>query len=359
MWCNNPVSIQAKPCKTKLTSIEICVGAGGMALGLERAGFEHLAVFDNDRHAHATLLHNRPGWNPQLCDVRDLDCSEYEGVDLFAGGVPCPPFSIAGKQEGANDERDLFPEALRLIRQTNPKGVVLENVRGFSGKRFSGYRAELQKEFERIGFVMQWRVLNASDYGVPQLRPRFILVALRKEYEPYFAWPQAIPNPPTVAETIFDLISSEGWPGAKAWMKKAEAIAPTLVGGSKKHGGADLGPTRAKQKWAELGVDGKGIANAAPGREDPIDKLPRLTIQMVSRLQNFPDEWLFKGGKTAQYRQIGNALPPLVSYRVGQAIRRALQKVQPQPPISQQLELWSADTAPETVSHALSSIGCS
>lgn len=329
----------------QFTSIEICAGAGGMALGLEHAGFEHLAVFDNDKHAHATLLHNRPTWNPQLCDVKSLDCSHYQNVDLFAGGVPCPPFSIAGQQKGANDERDLFPDALRLIEQIQPKAVILENVRGFSGARFSNYRQHLIEKLKHLGFTTQWRVLKASDYGVPQLRPRFILVALQQDYVPFFAWPDVIPNPPTVADVIGDLMGADGWPGIDTWIGQAQSIAPTLVGGSKKHGGADLGPTRAKRQWAELGVDGKGIANLPPCREDPTDKLPRLTIPMVARLQGFPDDWAFQGGKTAQYRQIGNALPPLVAQSVGMAVKRALQKVVLEAPGDQQLELISMNVA--------------
>ncbi len=327
------------------TSIEICAGAGGMALGLERSGFQHLAVFDNDKHAHATLLHNRPQWNPQLRDVKSLDCSHYQNIDLFAGGVPCPPFSIAGQQKGGNDERDLFPDALRLIKQTQPKVVILENVRGFSGARFADYRQHLIRELGHLGFTTQWRVLKSSDYGVPQLRPRFILVALQQEYVPFFAWPDAIPDPPTIADVIGDLMGADGWPGITGWMKKAQSIAPTLVGGSKKHGGADLGPTRAKRQWAELGVDGKGIADAPPGSEDPVDKLTRLTIPMVARLQGFPDDWAFQGGKTAQYRQIGNALPPLVAHNVGMAVKHALQKFELEVTVDKQLELAGMNVA--------------
>lgn len=328
-----------------LTSIEICAGAGGMALGLERAGFNHQAVFENDKHAHSTLMCNRPQWNPNLRDIRELDATPYKDIDLFSGGVPCPPFSIAGKQEGADDERDLFPSALRLIEEIKPRAIMLENVRGFAGKKFNSYRMALMEQLGGMGFSTDWKVLNACDYGVPQLRPRFILIALQHEYVPFFAWPEAIPNPPTVAETIGDLMMQGGWPGAKDWIQKAQAIAPTLVGGSKKHGGADLGPTRAKNKWKELGVDGKGIANTYPDLNDPPEYLPRLTIPMVARLQDFPDDWAFQGGKTAQYRQIGNALPPSVSQAIGTALANALTKVEVKQSSSQQLILWDMNAA--------------
>src|SRR6266516_1278663 len=114
------------------TVFEICAGAGGQAIGLEAAGFECAAVVEVDRHACETLRLNRPSWKVIENDVRQVDGTSYRGVDLLAGGVPCPPFSIAGKQLGADDERDLFPQALRLAEECEPAAVLLENVRGLS-----------------------------------------------------------------------------------------------------------------------------------------------------------------------------------------------------------------------------------
>jgi DNA (cytosine-5)-methyltransferase 1 len=119
-------------------------------------------------------------------------------------------------------------------------------------------------------------------------------------------------------------MAENGWHGAEAWAAKASKIAPTIVGGSKKHGGPDLGPTRAKRQWRELSVDGIGIANSAPAPETPFDHIPRLTVQMVARIQSFPDSWEFTGGKTAAYRQVGNAFPPNVARMMGMAIKAAL-----------------------------------
>jgi DNA (cytosine-5)-methyltransferase 1 len=167
--------------------------------------------------------------------------------------------------------------------------------------------------------------MNASDFGVPQLRPRVVFVAVRKEYTEHFAWPESSKtNPPTVGKVLYDLMVANGWNGAKAWMEAANEIAPTVVGGSHKHGGPDLGPTRARRAWATLGVDGIGIANEPPGEEFPADGMPRLTVRMVARLQGFPDEWQFSGGKTAAYRQVGNAFPPPFAKAVAESLRQCL-----------------------------------
>ena len=153
--------------KSKLSCVEICTGAGGQALGLEMAGFETLAHVEYDRHACATLRLNRPDWNVIEGDVRNFSASEFRGVDLLAGGVPCPPFSKAGKQLGRDDERDLFPEALRLVEECRPKAVMLENVRGFLDAVFSDYRMGLKKQLKSLGYDASWHLLNASDFGVP------------------------------------------------------------------------------------------------------------------------------------------------------------------------------------------------
>jgi DNA (cytosine-5)-methyltransferase 1 len=308
----------------KLTVLEICAGAGGQACGLERAGFHHQAAVEIEDVFAQTLRLNRPGWDVRTQDVLKLDGRDYRGVDLLAGGVPCPPFSIAGKQLGADDERDLFPEALRLVEEAKPAAVMLENVRGLASARFADYRLNVLTTLDRLGYEPEWQVLNASEFGVPQLRPRFILVAVKRKYFKRWRWPTPEGTPPTVGETLEDLMAAGGWKGAPRWARMANGIAPTIVGGSKKHGGPDLGPTRARLDWSLLGVNGLGVADEPPGPDVSADFQPKLTVRMVARIQGFPDEWEFVGGKTARYRQVGNAFPPPVATAIGRSIYTAL-----------------------------------
>ncbi len=307
-----------------MQSIEFCAGAGGQALGLEQAGFQHAALVEIEADYARTLTLNRPFWDVRAQDMNGFDGRPFRGVDLFAAGLPCPPFSMAGKQLGDKDERNLFPAALRLIDEIRPRAVMIENVRGFLSAVFDDYRQSLKGQLAKLGYKADWRLLNASDYGVPQLRPRVVIVALREELADIFYWPVPHPhNPPTVGETLHDLMAANGWRGARGWADRANEIAPTVVGGSKKHGGPDLGPTRARKAWASLGVEGRTIAEEAPERD--FVGMPRLTTRMVARLQGFPDDWQFHGRKTTAYRQVGNAFPPPVARAVGRNLKVALE----------------------------------
>lgn len=318
----------------KLTSVELCAGAGGQALGLELAGFEHKALVEVDPHAVNTLHLNRSNWNIIKGDVKDFSGLPYRGIDLLSAGVPCPPFSRAGKQLGQDDDRDLFPETLKIVEETEPSAVMFENVRGLLDDQFTEYRTDLNCKLESLGYKVFWRLLNAVDFGVPQLRPRVVIVGLRHPYADYFVWPDPLEQKPvTVGDALYSEMVSRGWQGADAWRSNAQTIAPTLVGGSKKHGGPDLGPTRAKRAWAELGVNGHTIAEEPP--ETDFEGLPRLTVRMAATIQGFPKIWGFSGRKTAAYRQVGNAFPPPVARAVGLSIRRALemQGVKNPPPV--------------------------
>lgn len=307
-----------------LTCIEICAGAGGQAIGLHLAGFNHVALVEIEPEYCQVLKNNKPDWNIICCDVHNFDGKPYKNIDLLAGGVPCPPFSIASKQLGKDDERDLFPEAIRLVKEINPRAVMLENVRGFLDPKFTEYRENILDSIRALGYKVQIKLLNASDYGVPQLRPRVIIVGIRNDIKSEFKYPnESIIEAPTVGETLKELMGNNGWKGLNNWVEQANKIAPTIVGGSKKHGGPDLGPVRARKAWAELGVDGTGVANKAP--DENFEGMPKLTKEMIALIQGFPPEWKFGKKKTAACRMIGNAFPPPVAKAVGLEIRRCLE----------------------------------
>ncbi|MCX5431408.1 DNA (cytosine-5-)-methyltransferase [Streptomyces sp. NBC_00257] len=314
-----------------LACVEICAGAGGQALGLERAGFQHTTLVELDGDAVRTLRRNRPHWNVLHEDARGLSPARLwpggneQEVALLAAGVPCPPFSLAGQQLGAADERDLFPDVLALAAGLKPRAVLIENVKGILQAKFDGYRANVLRQLKELGYTTDWQLLRACDFGVPQLRPRAVLVAMRPASFTKFAWPTPTTCPdtaPSVGSVLCQSMASRGWELAHEWAGAATRIAPTLCGGSRKHGGADLGPSRARKAWAELGVNGSSVADAPPLPGTPLPV--KLTVAQMALLQGFPPDWVVTGRKTAAYRQVGNAFPPPVAAAVGRSIATAL-----------------------------------
>ncbi len=324
-WRTRPIVIRPKMTRggTTFSTLELCAGGGGQALGFEAAGFFHSGLVEIDETACATLKSNRPMWNVLQADLSAFHAADYRGVDVVSAGLPCPPFSIAGKQLGQLDERNLFPALIRVVDEARPKAVMIENVRGILDAVFDDYRGFVEGELKKLGYQPGWKLTNAAEFGVPQLRLRVVFIAIKKEYAEHFAWPEGLGiQQRNVGDTLFDLISAKGWKGAEAWRKKANEVAPTIVGGSLKHGGPDLGPTRARKAWASLGVDGLGLADEPPSRT--FVGMPRLTVRMVARLQGFPDGWEFSGGKTKAYRQVGNAFPPPVAKAIAESLHACL-----------------------------------
>ncbi|MFJ4988122.1 DUF6339 family protein [Streptomyces sp. NPDC088732] len=313
----------------RLSSVEICAGAGGQALGLELAGFDPALLIDSKADACFTVDLNRPDWNVVCIDVTDFRPTMLpEGlrVDLVSCGLPrVKPSATVGVTE-ATEGRDVLRAAVGLALSLAPKAVLLENLPDLvASDDFGVDRSWIEAEFTEAGFRCSWQVLNAVDFGVPQNRSSGFLVALLEPYFPRFRWPVPDATPcPTVGQVLGPSMSAGGWPGAQRWIKGADRVAPALVGGSDRRGGADLGPTGSKKAWAALGVNGASLGDNPPDADFPEDGLPRLTVDQAALIQAFPPDWRFFGGKTSRYRQIGHAMPPPLAAAVGGAIAAAL-----------------------------------
>jgi DNA (cytosine-5)-methyltransferase 1 len=323
---------------TALANLELCSGGGGLAIGTELAGFRPVGLVDVDPDCCRTLRQNRPKWPVYQGDVADLDGTRCRGLGLISAGLPCPPHSRAGKRLGAADERHLWSQAMPIIAEARPRAVLIETVDGIMAPAFDAERAVTTGILHDLGFVTSWRVVDASHFAVPQRRRRAVLVGFAEDRAAgAFRWPEPHPDPPlAVGDVLLPLMGERGWPGAAAWAAQARDLAPTIVGGSAKHGGPDLGPSQTKAAWRRMGLDPLGVADEAPGADgkyqrgaclvrDAGEHGPMLTVAMGARLQGFPPGWRFCGGKTSQWHQVGNACPPPLAAAVSTQIRLALE----------------------------------
>lgn len=314
-----------------LTSVEICAGAGGQALGLHEAGFRAHAIFEREEDAAATLRQHFHGEVERVFaeDITRVDFSHYRGrVDLVAGGVPCQPFSTAGQQKGEKDERDLFRRAVEIVDEIQPRAFFFENVQGFGRSSYLAYRTELAAAFEAIGYQCRLFPILGSDYGLAQWRPRVAFVGFRDpDAMTRFQPPQAFPGwKSSLSDAIGDLVSANGWKRFEEWKAVADVPCPTIVGGSRKSDKFSFACGYTRKAWELLGIDSTGMDDEAPGPDHPGPF--SLTLAMGARIQGFPDGWRFQGSPRQIKSQIGNAFPPAMAKAVGLAIYAALENVE-------------------------------
>ncbi len=329
------------PHRYRLKAIEICAGAGGMSIGLERAGFEHVALIEYNADAAATLRQNRPDWNVIEADIRKIDFKPYRSmdIDLVAGGVPCQPYSSDGEQQGRNDERDLLLEGARVIAEVRPKMFVIENVEGLLHAKHGDHVAEFLRRVAKAGYQTEINRIRAEDFGIAQERHRILLMGIRRELAGSFRMPPRFPERRSnLGDALFDLMAENGWSGAREWARLRRehpvfdrqgtliahgALASTVV--------TRRGTPREKEaaRWASKGVNIGGLPAGAPTNAEASKPgyLPGLTARMRARLQNFPDDWKFHGGKQSVADQIGNAVPARLAQAVGLAAFAAIRGV--------------------------------
>lgn len=328
------------------TSLELFAGAGGLALGMHFAGFRHILLNEIDAMASKTLRINRPDWNVLEGDVHKIDFTPLKGlVDFVSGGFPCQAFSYAGKKGGLNDTRGtLFFELARAVKEIQPKVFMGENVKGLLSHDDGRTLEIIRNAIAELGYTLvEPRVLKAVMYQVPQKRERLILVAIRNDIAPYveFHWPAPYKRIMTLRDAFFkgklykkDVPASEGqtYPEKKRrvlsmvpeggdWRDLPEDVAKDFMGASFYLGGGKTGMAR------RLSMDEPSLTlTCAPAQKQterchPTETRP-LTVREYARIQTFPDEWMFAGTVSDQYKQIGNAVPVNLSYAIGRSLMR-------------------------------------
>lgn len=299
--------------------VELNAGLGGQALGVERAGFVHAAVVERDGNAVDSLKANTQ-WPIIAADLREVslrDLVQERPIALISASLQWSTYSTVGQHPS---------ELLRLVREARPNAIMVSSSLAIASSKFDNHRDELTLRLRELGYMVHWNVLDAVDFGVPQLRRTLFTVALMSDSDG-FAWPSP-PDMPTrgVGEILEESMASNGWKGAHLWaFRNYGRPAPTLIGGSAQRGGGDLGPSRARAIWQQdLHIDGRSIGACPPDKSFPLEGMPRLTVPQVALLQDLPMHWRMSGGKTSAYRQAASAVPPALAEVVAARIRYAL-----------------------------------
>ena len=338
--------------KRVFNSIELFAGGGGLALGMEYAGFNHIMLNEFDAKACRTLRKNRPNWNVVEGDVHDVSFKDYDGkVDFLSGGFPCQAFSYAGNKGGFNDTRGtLFFELARAVSECHPKVFMGENVRGLLTHDGGKTLETIKNVIKELGYTLvEPRVLKAIMYKVPQKRERLILIAIRNDIaqKVQFKWPSPYHRIVNLRDAFYkgilydcDVPFSEGqkYPENK---KKIMDLVP--MGGNWRNLPIDIQKQYLKGSFG-LGGGKTGIARrlsldepsltltCAPAMKQterchPLETRP-LTVREYARVQTFPDNWEFEGSLSDQYKQIGNAVPVNLAYAIGRSLIRLFNDIE-------------------------------
>lgn len=326
------------------TVIELFAGAGGLALGLEQAGIAGTMYVERDKSACQTLRHNRPLWKVVEGDIHDVDFNCYRGeVDLVSGGAPCQAFSYAGKRLGFGDTRGtLFAEFVRCVDEVRPKMFLFENVRGLlshdQGRTFRVICHELTK----INYEVQYRVMDASYYGVGQKRERLIIVGVRNDLasKMKFTYPEPELKQTTLRSVLKSVPTSQYQPYSEkkrrvmelvppggCWVDLPEIVAKKYMGKSYYSGGGRRGMAR-RIAWDEPCLTLTTSPSQKQTERCHPDETRPFTVREYARIQSFPDDWQFIGTLSEQYKQIGNAVPVELARRIGVKIVEALSQIE-------------------------------
>jgi len=337
----------------KYKSIELFAGAGGLALGLEKAGIAHTMLNEIDKYAVQTLEKNRPNWKIEHGDISKIDFTPYKDkIDLLTGGFPCQAFSYAGKRLGFEDTRGtLFFEFARALKETNAPVFLIENVKGLkSHEKGKTLETMLDVLTNELGYhVFEPKVLKAIHYRVPQKRERLILVGVKKDFkdkveynypEPYdkiYTLKDALKKGelfdtdvkksigqsyPARKKEILDLV-----PPGEYWRSLPIEIQKEYMQKSFYLGGGKTGMAR-RISWNEPSL----TLTCSPAQKQTErchpDETRPFQVREYARIQTFPDNWIFEGSQSQQYKQIGNAVPVNLALEIGKSIIKLLNDIQ-------------------------------
>ncbi|MDD2498126.1 MAG: DNA (cytosine-5-)-methyltransferase [Desulfitobacteriaceae bacterium] len=338
---------------TDIGAIELFAGAGGLALGLEQAGLHHLALVELDKNCCNTLRKNRPNWNVIEKDIAEVNFSMYKGkVDVVTGGFPCQAFSYAGKKLGVEDTRGtLFYEFARCLKETKPLVFLAENVRGLISHDRGRTLDTILNVFSALGYDVKYKLVNAVNYGVPQKRERVIIVGTLPGVE--FEYPEPEKEIKALKDALLNVPHSEGQqyspnkkevldlvPPGGCWRDLPPEVAKSYMGKSYYTGGGRTGMAR-RISWDEPCL----TLTCSPSQKQTDrchpDETRPFTVREYARIQTFTDDWQFEGGIGDKYKQIGNAVPVELAYRLGVQIVKAVQKAK----ISQEIEKTKEEVA--------------
>lgn len=334
-----------KPNK-KFVGLETFAGAGGLALGLEQAGIHSVGLIEIDKFATKTLRLNRPNWNVIEGDINEIAqrgliksnlIEKKQEIDILSGGYPCQSFSYAGLRHGLNDTRGtLFYPYSQILSELSPKVFIAENVKGLVNHD-NGLTLETMIDvFEEIGYTIYWNVLNAWDYGVAQKRERIVIVGIRndliKKQKMEYRFPSPEKRKPVLKDVLIDVPKSPGVtysekkenvlklvPPGGCWVNLPDSVAKEYLGASYHSGGGKRGMAR-RLSWDEPSL----TLTTSPSQKQterchPAEIRP-FTVREYARIQSFPDDWIFEGGVSAQYKQIGNAVPVNLAKHIGLSV---------------------------------------
>jgi hypothetical protein len=330
--------------------IELFAGAGGLALGLEKAGFKTIGLIEFDKYAAETLKHNRPNWNVINDNIENISSKNLEDyfnikkyeLDLLSGGAPCQSFSYAGKRLGLEDTRGtLFYHYALFLKKLQPKMFLFENVKGLTTHDKGNTYKTITSVFKEQGYEIQSKVLNAWNYGVAQKRERLIIIGIRKDLinDISFEYPKIHDYKPVLRDILMDCPNSIGTqyglekrkifelvPPGGYWRDIPEEIAKPYMKSTWSMGGGRTGILR------RMSLDEPSLTIlTSPSQKQterchPLEPRP-FNIRESARIQSFPDNWDFKGSIGAQYKQIGNAVPVLLAYEIGNKIKESLEEI--------------------------------